>query len=438
MNQPRYRWLVLSHAFNMDGRAASHTVTDKLKHLKDAGIEVVVISGVSGEWDPNLEHHRLWPWSASGFRFELRHVLQKKWGRSFRYRLAMLAVSSLLLPLNLAEKLLKPVESSWLWWLPAWRAARKLHRKKPFDLVYSSGGALAAHQAASRLKTEFAVPWFAEIHDPMVMPGATPVSCQEKLQAEVEKLICEDADLAVWFTEQALASARQRHPHLQDRGQVILPGVDAPSVALLPYKPTKRLVVAHFGSLSATRHLGQVVSALEAFKDQHPTEFQDFQLHIFGSALDDISKRALESSSIAQQVLVHGRLEVNLENGESGRDQILKIMRQADVLLLLHGHDAVCAEYIPSKTYEYLWMQRPILAVVHQNSQMKKILEGLGHVAIDSLAPIEDFLSAFLMFHRDWKSSQGLRDLPYGHPYTTQAAVSRLLELALPLIDKNE
>lgn len=48
MNQPRYRWLVLSHAFNMDGRAASHTVTDKLKHLKDAGIEVVVISGVSG------------------------------------------------------------------------------------------------------------------------------------------------------------------------------------------------------------------------------------------------------------------------------------------------------------------------------------------------------------------------------------------------------
>jgi hypothetical protein len=422
----------------MDGRAASHTVTDKLKHLEDAGIEVVVLSGVSGDRDSKLEHHQLWSWSASGFRFELRHVLQKKWRKNLQYRLAMLAITMLLSPFIFSEKLLKPVESAWLWWLPAWRMARKLHRKKPFDLVYSSGGALAAHQAAWRLKSEFALPWFAEIHDPMVMPGATAVTRQEVLQAEVEKLICENADLAVWFTEQALASAMKRHPNLTPRGHAILPGVDAPAVSMLPYRPSDNLVMAHFGSLSSTRHLGQMISALEAFKERYPSEFQVFQLHIFGSALDDISKSALEGSSIVQQVVVHGRIEVNLESGESGREQILKLMRRADVLLLLHGHDAVCAEYIPSKTYEYLWMQRPVLAVVHQNPQMKKILEGLGHVAIDSQAPVGDFLSAFLTLYRKWQSSQGLMDLPYGHPYTTQAAVTRLLELVLPLIEKNE
>ena len=38
----RQRWLILSHAFNMDGRAASQTITDKLPHLRRAGIEVVV------------------------------------------------------------------------------------------------------------------------------------------------------------------------------------------------------------------------------------------------------------------------------------------------------------------------------------------------------------------------------------------------------------
>ncbi len=438
MNPTRSRWLIMSHAFNMDGRAASHTVTDKLKHLEAAGIEVVVLSGVSGDRDAKLEHHQLWSWSASGFRFEIRHVLQKKWEKNLCYRLTMLAITILLSPLILAEKLLQPVESTWLWWLPAWRMARKLHREKPFDLVYSSGGALAAHQAAWRFKSKFAVPWLAEIHDPMVLPGAKPVTRQEKLQAEVEKLICQDADLAIWFTEQALASAIQRHPNLQHRGQVILPGVDAPGVQMLPYKPGNSLVLAHFGSLSPTRHLGQIISALDAFKVQYPKAFQDFQLHIYGSVLDDISKSALQASLVTKQVFVHGRIEVNSESGESGRDQILKIMRRADVLLLLHGHDAVCSEYIPSKTYEYLWMQRPILAVVHQNPQMKKILEGLGHMAIDSLAPVDEFLSAFTMLHQSWRSPQGLKDLSHGHPYTTKAAVSRLLELVLPLTQKNE
>ena len=58
-DKPRQRWLILSHAFNMDGRAASHTITDKLPHLKAAGIELVVLSGVSGEQDGELEHYRL-------------------------------------------------------------------------------------------------------------------------------------------------------------------------------------------------------------------------------------------------------------------------------------------------------------------------------------------------------------------------------------------
>jgi len=268
------------------------------------------------------------------------------------------------------------------------------------------------------------------------MPGTIPVTHQEKLQAEVERLICQDADLAVWFTDQALASALNRHPELKQRGQVILPGVDAPHKAMVPYQPSKALVMAHFGSLSLTRHLGSVISALDSFKEKYPKEFQDFQLHIYGSTLDDISKAALENASIGQHVFVHGRIEADQESGESGRDQILKIMRRSDVLLLLHGHEAVCAEYIPSKTYEYLWMQRPILAVVHQNPQMVKILEGLGHVAISADAAVDDFVAALLAFHHRWTSPQGLKDLPYGHPFTTQAAVASLLELTLPLVEK--
>ena len=37
------RWLILSHGFNMDGRAASQTITDKIPHLLGAGIQLHVL-----------------------------------------------------------------------------------------------------------------------------------------------------------------------------------------------------------------------------------------------------------------------------------------------------------------------------------------------------------------------------------------------------------
>ena len=37
-------WLILSHGFNMDGRASSQTITDKMPYLLEAGIKPIVFS----------------------------------------------------------------------------------------------------------------------------------------------------------------------------------------------------------------------------------------------------------------------------------------------------------------------------------------------------------------------------------------------------------
>jgi hypothetical protein len=114
------RWLILSHAFNMDGRASSQTITDKIPHILNAGVEVVVLSGVSGLRDAHLEHHQLWPLGPAGIKFELRHVLRRKWGHGLAYRIGMTLASVLLLPGIFLEKLFRPVESSWSWYLTAY------------------------------------------------------------------------------------------------------------------------------------------------------------------------------------------------------------------------------------------------------------------------------------------------------------------------------
>jgi hypothetical protein len=49
-------------------------------------------------------------------------------------------------------------------------------------------------------------------------------------------------------------------------------------------------------------------------------------------------------------------------------------MQQHDYLLLIHGNDESCSEYIPSKVYEYWSSQRPVIGLVHDNEQLQRIL----------------------------------------------------------------
>jgi len=429
----RQRWLVIAHAFNMDGRAASQTITDKLPHLKRAGIDVVVLSGVSGRQDTELEHHQLWPMGPAGFRFELRHVLRRRLGSGFCYRLLMTIASLFLLPWMLLEKWLRPVESSWSWWLSAYLKGRSLARQKPFDLIYSTGGAFAAHLAGHALQQVTGTPWLAEVHDPMAIPGQLPVSAQQKMQAEVERQICTHANIAIWFTERALASARLRHPQLGERGKMMLPGIDRPFEVLPPYQSGPKFVIGHFGSLSPTRHLGPVISALELLCERRPDLLDAIELHVYGGPLDSVSSQALTHSRVRHCVRHFGRIEANPLTGLSGRKQILHHMRSVDLLLLLHGEDAICAEYIPSKLYEYLWMQRPILAIVHRNPQMAELICGQGHVAVcwgedraGSSVVIRELAAASDQFFERWQVGS-LQDNGHTSRYTTEAAVRQLL-----------
>jgi glycosyltransferase involved in cell wall biosynthesis len=422
------RWLVLSHAFNMDGRAASQTITDKLPHLDAAGIELVVLSGVSGDPDRHYEHHQLWPAGPAGIRFEMRHVLRKHLTSAWGYRLVMVLLSIPLLPFMVIEKLLRPMESSWSWWLSAYLKGRMLARHRKFDLIYSTGGAFAAHVAGRALKQALGVRWLAEVHDPLVMPGSTPATAQERMQAEVERQICTDADAAIWFTEQALASAKCRHPQLADRGRMILPGIDAPFKVLPPYVPGPKLVIGHFGSLSTTRNLTSIIAALEVLVSQRPELGTVLELQLTGGPLDAVSQSAIAQSPVRGLVRHLGRIEADLVTGLSGREQILRRMRGVDVLLLLHGTEPICAEYIPSKLYEYLWMQRPILATVHGNAQMAELLVRQGHIAVETrhVGSQDSLVLAARQLLARWESA-GLDDNGQPSPYTTQAAVRQLL-----------
>jgi len=97
-------------------------------------------------------------------------------------------------------------------------------------------------------------------------------------------------------------------------------------------------------------------------------------------------------------------------------------------LLLLHGTVPFCEEYIPSKMFEYLWTQRPILALVWRNPQMEKMLRELGHWAVTA-DDVEAVATALNELHTRWVQDN-LPDSGRASPYSSEASTRQIFGLA--------
>ena len=424
------RWLVIAHSFNMDGRAASQTVTDKLPYLAEAGIEVVVISAVTGTRDERFEHHQLLPWGPSGLRFDFRHLMSKRFGKGIIYRLSTLLVSLLLLPFMLIERLLFGLTHHSSWTLPAAVKGLSLVRSREFELVYSSGGGWSAHLAAAWIKRRTGIRWIAEIHDPMIIrddasdDGSAPRGNRNtRFLQRLETTICNEADHVWWFTQAAMEYAHARNPGLADKGFVVLPGAEAP-LARANYAPSEVLNICHFGSLTNDRSLAPMIPVLAELVRRYPQMQPGLRLHLYGSNLDAASQTALQGLDLAGIIVEHGRLEHDPVTGLSGRARVTQKMFEADVLLLLHGDYEWCAEYIPSKYYEYLWALRPMLALTNRSPEFDAMLRERNAYRAHTLEP--DTIAATVeQLWQDW-SQQNLQQ-PGGDPVTVASAVQVIL-----------
>ncbi len=375
------RWLILSHAFNMDGRAASQTITDKIPFLLKKNIDPIIVSACTGKKDSLFPHYQIFPLGGAGLKFDLRHYLKGRLNKGIRYKILITLLSLTLTPFILVEKILFGLQSQASWAIPAYLSSLYLIYKYKINLIYSTGGAYSAHLAGLWLKKTTNLKWIVEIHDPLVKPEQTPSTRDEKFQFELEKNICTHGDLIWWFTEGALNSAQKRNPQLKSKGHCIVPGA-TPPLAHYHYQKGNKIIYAHFGSLSKTRSLDVFLKSLAIYFQSHPDKNKMIEVHIYGADLDSSSNQVINTMHLSDNIKLHGRLEYDSKTGLTGREQVLQKMQAADFLLLAHGEIPDCTEYIPSKVYEYFWAKRPIFGITHKNPQLDSlILDRNGYIA---------------------------------------------------------
>ncbi len=446
----------------MDGRAASQTITDKIPYFLEAGIKPTVFSSITGIKDTRFPHYQFLAWGPAAFRFDFRHWFANQYGRGLLYKVVTTTVSILLAPFIALERMFLGLSNQWSWAMPAYLHGKKLIQNKQVDLVYSTAGAWSAQLAALWLKKSTGVFWMTEIHDPLVIRDnpddlgfATPSNRDARFRKWLETQICKHADLAWWFTDGAVHYAKLRNRNLNEpgnaKGVMVIPGAEPPgaaeeiSLATKQAEPRKEkrqeqerieearlhhygahLVISHFGSLAKNRSISTILNRLPNLFQKHPEARNAIQVHVYGAKVDSLTEDAINQYGFANLVIEHGRIEKDPVTGKSGRERIAERMQASDVLLLLHGDDEWCAEYIPSKMYEYFWMGRPIWAITHRNPQMNALLaERNAYIsAADDAASIDKTLERIWL---DWQQ-KNLMQLAW-KPIGVDQAAKQILSL---------
>lgn len=249
-------------------------------------------------------------------------------------------------------------------WLPAalGRGLAALQRW-PADVIYSSYPPASAHLVGWGLKWFSGLPWVADFRDAWTYDALDPdlerLPNRRALERRLEAAVVEAADRVVAATELSAAHLRQTYPEAADRIEVIPNGFDPEDFrGLASRRPAAEdpLRLVHTGTFSLShpsRSPQPLYEALQRLLEADPRWAGRLRLVLAGrlTAAEERAGAALEKA---------GMLELR---GMLPRAEALACQASAHVLVLVDHARQGLATNVPGKFYEYLALQRPVLAL---------------------------------------------------------------------------
>lgn len=251
-------------------------------------------------------------------------------------------------------------------WLPlAMPAAARLIRKKQIDLVLITVPPFSSSRMVSFLRRKFpALPIVLEFRDEWLNTTIDLVSYSnssraKRIAARTEKKAVHDATLVVAVTDAAERTIRQRYPQEPSTKFVcVTNGYDTqPSLTVPSMSAFDTLTLTFIGTVYRSSDPSSFIEAVHGLPD---TMKSRLRIRFIGHIENPYYRHAL--MSLGNIVDLQGVLP---------QAEALKAIMTTDYLLLI-SHDPI---NVAAKVYDYLGGCRPIIAAIHPDGDIRRILE---------------------------------------------------------------
>jgi glycosyltransferase involved in cell wall biosynthesis len=283
----------------------------------------------------------------------------------------------------------------WLWY--AVRQGIRIIRQRQIGVIFSSAPPFTCHLVAAVLRRYCNVKWVADFRDPWSRAPWVQEEMTHSWKGYVhrwlEQQTIQRADVVLLNTQPMSEEfAKYYGPSTAQKFYTIPNGYDAEVLA--PYqnisprpRNTDTLIVTHAGSLYRERNPVPLLQALASAIQHQRIPPQGVELHFVGA----LAKRFSTVAEVIKKL--HLESVVRFTPPVSHKES-LDYLSQSDVLLVVQPGTHL---QVPVKLYEYMALQKPILALTPPGAVADIMTQGrLGLVASpeDSTA-IEEIVCIF-------------------------------------------
>lgn len=250
------------------------------------------------------------------------------------------------------------------WVRPASRAIVLALKEQPVDVLITTGPPHSVHLIGSRVRAHLAaagqaVPWVADFRDPWsnidYLNDFHLTAWSRRRQRQLEQQVVKACDRLLVTAPGAARGLLGKDDVLSDPQVWWIPnGWDAgdlPPSRIHSTKSEGPFSLAHFGSLYASRDFSTVWKGIAKWNDIHPA--RPIRLELYGNTAPEV-QASLHRHLSPEAFVVHGHLP---------HKTAVSKMAASDGLLLLHNDTESGRDCIPGKLFEYLVVQRPLLAI---------------------------------------------------------------------------
>jgi glycosyltransferase involved in cell wall biosynthesis len=312
----------------------------------------------------------------------------------------------------------------WNWCSPAYREARRILREEDIHLIYSASPAYTTAFVAMKVKRDYNIPWVADFLDGWAVNDflnqyydqnlIKPLRWLQKRRVRnAERTILESADRVVVIHRHVKERWRELHGINDTKIRVITDGYEESVFHGLRPRALyeNKLTVTFLGSFyPAFRELilkfARVVNTIDP----------SVELAFIGRVAAAVHEMNLSNSTC----IMHAPRRKAIEFG-MGSDFLLVVMPPY-------------ARWTPSKIYDYLRMERPILALVPSDGDAAKIIrEAKAGFVLDF--DDREMKNQLEVIFRKWKEGEFRRFRP-DHKYVTNFERRRLTRQMARIFDE--
>lgn len=272
---------------------------------------------------------------------------------------------------------------------------------KNFDIIFTSGPPHTTHLIGYYVKKNFNIPWFMDMRDEWSSnPYHQELRKQTKsVDSSQEEECLRNADRVICIGEAQKQSLTRQWPFIKCKSQIISNGYDEEDFKNIQYSNNKnaQFTITHLGHLYGPRTPDPIMKALENLIKDGKIDISKTHIQLIGHAQDELKTSIIR---LYPNIPIHWTPNI-------AHNKCLMEASKADLLLLIVGKTNACKRIYTGKIFEYLRLQKPILALSPHGSVVEAILKETQSGFNFSYNEIQKIESFIFNQYQSWMKQKG-------------------------------